>query len=340
MLQALDLQRWDVFDQYVISDCEGLRPIGEPCRQIDLSNEDQHASMLGDWLSVDSIEKVSDWLTLYGMPDSEYTEDVFDTSSNTAYGYLALARKWRAWRDIIKWASDDNAKLFDSVCVWGKLEDLLVAGNPFTRTNQEHLVKTGRENFDKIRSGVRPWKGSGIVSGFVVDGSVKGTVDKDGSRAVQSDIWAELVFDNHGGPHVTEALIHHENDGVDYWQVEGATGQSLDDWMNHWRFELRKSALRLGGKWLNRLLKGMQPAVILEEDDDLRLTASWKVRDPISAMALALYKDVTQASLLEVCPHPSCGRLFRKTRIDKVSCGEERCKKWITRRNKGTGRGK
>lgn len=51
---------------------------------------------------------------------------------------------------------------------------------------------------------------------------------------------------------------------------------------------------------------------------------------PWEAVKLALYEFAAGSTEVRVCPHPKCGELFLATRKDKVCCGSEKCRKYVT----------
>ncbi len=352
----LEPNRWPIYEGYNVGGDE-IEAIGSATRFFDLGDENQHLSALRDWLSVKNIDDLNTFLSLHGYP----LKAVFRDPLRKGYQFrprseapissqrlLSTAEDWRYIWNLMVLARKGSDRLTRLVVL---LLCDLIPGQPFeqvsyfdgdhedgktvydleqAQVSEEDLLSLGRANFQKIQNGINPFPAQYDQLVEAHDAAEKlyrrkFRVNRNERKPV------------HGISPETVTLYFLSDDATfgRLWDRRLVRKQVVEDWLYDWRHELARVALEFVAGWLTRQLSNISPQVsVMIEDAEPQIKPLWNIATPMDAMALAFYKEATQSSLLEICPHPTCGKIFVKTRRDRLSCGSSKCQQYMTIQNR------
>ena len=114
----------------------------------------------------------------------------------------------------------------------------------------------------------------------------------------------------------------------------GSMSMPTSEWVQNWSKAAQFAAFTYVARHVTTMMRHFVLQALVVIGQQLSISSSIIIESPHQALELALFKEVTESTLLERCPHPTCGRLFIKSRRDKSSCGEERCQKFVTTERK------
>jgi len=356
-MNVLRALRWPVYEGYEVDGGE-IEIFGDVSRYIDLGDESQQLAMLKDWLSIGDLDDVATFLSLYGYPMQATFKNPLRSfqirprseAPMSAKRLLEHAQDWRYNWDLMTQArtNPEHLSKFASLLMCN-----LIPGKPFERysyfdgdhedgktvyelrqvdSSENELAALGRANFEKIQNGIDPFP---MQYKQLVEAYDDAETRYGRKFRVNGNERAQLydVSPNR----VVLYLLCRETFERNSWNQPRLRDRIVEDWLYDWKHELASATLEHVSSWLNRSLKNISPQVtVVSEDGEQRIRPFWNVSTPRDAMALAFYKETTQSSLLEFCPHPSCGKIFLKTRTDRVSCGSSKCKQYVTKQNRMT----
>ena len=119
-----------------------------------------------------------------------------------------------------------------------------------------------------------------------------------------------------------------------FWPVQ----HTAKSWKN-FPHGAREVAMLFLAREVNRELSELAPQVSVTAtiEGEPIFRPGMRICDPLEAMYLALFQELTGAQSVRTCPHPKCGARFFVTRKDRFTCGKKTCQNWYGQQKKQNG---
>lgn len=337
--------QWNVYASYSIQDTQVIATDESVKSVWELSDESIHPKALKSWISIDSENDLMQWISTYGFlfepcesfrfvragqtgrlpvicgPKGAYTGKPGIRVSTLMEDVLKMRSLWNLYKTAVTNPYELERIVFpfiDSNGFPGKkykrsyyspdgedveptieMEDVL----------PEEWQKMALANMSAFKQGVNP---------FVQQAA---QISKDYTDSMKSPVPM-----NFSDPDWTVVQIDLPSI-CGYRSISMPTTEWVCDPVKAAQF----ASLRVISRHLSEMMRNFVIQAIVSTGEEVSIISGTMIENPQQAIKLAFFKELTQSSILERCPHPTCGKMFLKSRKDKSSCGDERCQKFVTK---------
>lgn len=267
---------------------------------LDLSDESAFPEMLARFVDIKSEADLMEWASDYGLPfrreagPDENNVMQYDDLTNVGAA-ISYAQRYRTVLDVKRWAKEGlYSQLAKVAGVWYDWQE------PYGE-QPEFDSAEGRRNLKVITDGKDPFARQRAKSKHQIA--------------------------------ATKVCISFYRDGLCGSVIPGIP---LDLLLKDWKSAIERIAFVFVARSVTDAVRDIRMVVDVVQKPTGRpqLLPRLDVDSPINAVRAALFSEATQSELLRICPHPSCGKMFFANRKDRLSCGREACKKYVTKTRK------